>query len=107
VQVFLNGVRVNDYTNTDPVRSLASGHIGIQNHGDGDEVAFRNLRIKELGGTNPTPVPGPVTGVNGKCMDVSGANTADGTRVQLWTCNKLGCPDLGGRIRGLWRHTSA
>ena len=49
VQVFLNGAKINDFTNRDPVRSLASGHIGLQNHGDGDEVAFRNVRIKELG----------------------------------------------------------
>ncbi|MGC5032581.1 ThuA domain-containing protein [Micromonospora sp. DT229] len=54
LQVFLNGVKINDFTNTDPVRSLA-GHIGIQNHGTGDEVSFRNIRIKELGGTNPPP----------------------------------------------------
>ncbi|WP_329043029.1 ThuA domain-containing protein [Streptomyces sp. NBC_00178] len=53
LQVFLNGTRVNDFTNTDPVRSLAQGYIGIQNHGTGDDVAFRNIRIKELGGTNP------------------------------------------------------
>ncbi|WP_214323511.1 ThuA domain-containing protein [Nonomuraea sediminis] len=49
VQVYLNGVKVNDYTNTDPARSLKDGHIGIQNHGDGDTVSFRNIRIKELG----------------------------------------------------------
>ncbi|MBG6063742.1 ThuA domain-containing protein [Micromonospora ureilytica] len=53
LQVLLNGVKINDFTNTDPVRSLA-GHIGIQNHGTGDDVAFRNIRIKELG-TTPTP----------------------------------------------------
>ncbi|MFE5847066.1 ThuA domain-containing protein [Streptomyces niveus] len=53
LQVFLNGVRINDFTNTDPVRSLQQGHIGIQNHGTGDDVSFRNIRIKELGGTNP------------------------------------------------------
>ncbi|MFI7212762.1 ThuA domain-containing protein [Micromonospora maritima] len=52
LQVFLNGVRINDFTNTDPVRSLA-GHVGIQNHGTGDDVSFRNIRIKELGGTPP------------------------------------------------------
>jgi type 1 glutamine amidotransferase len=49
LQVFLNGVKINDFTNTDPVRSLA-GHIGIQNHGTGDDVSFRNIRIKELSG---------------------------------------------------------
>ena len=47
LRVFLNGVLINDFTNTDPARSLA-GHIGIQNHGAGDEAAFRNVRIKEI-----------------------------------------------------------
>lgn len=48
LRVFLNGIRVNDFTNTDPARSLTSGHVGIQNHGTGDEVSFRDIRIKEL-----------------------------------------------------------
>ncbi|MEU7851858.1 ThuA domain-containing protein [Micromonospora parva] len=52
LQIFLNGVKINDFTNTDPVRSLA-GHIGIQNHGTGDDASFRNIRIKELGTTPP------------------------------------------------------
>ncbi len=30
---------------------------------------------------------GQITGNGGKCVDVNGANTADGTHVQLWTCN--------------------
>ncbi|WP_110945567.1 ThuA domain-containing protein [Streptomyces avicenniae] len=47
LQIFLNGTLVNDFTNTDPARSLA-GHIGLQNHGDGDTVAFRNVRIQQL-----------------------------------------------------------
>ncbi|WP_066944124.1 ThuA domain-containing protein [Streptomyces lushanensis] len=55
LQVFLNGVKINDFTNTDPVRSLQQGYIGIQNHGTGDDVSFRNIRIKELGGTTPPP----------------------------------------------------
>ncbi|GIG66691.1 type 1 glutamine amidotransferase [Phytomonospora endophytica] len=50
LQVFLNGVRINDFTNTDPVRSLQQGHVGIQNHGTGDDAQFRNIRLKELGG---------------------------------------------------------
>lgn len=50
LQVFLNGVKINDFTNTDPARSLA-GYVGIQNHSDADHAAFRNIRIKELGGT--------------------------------------------------------
>ncbi|MER5601576.1 ThuA domain-containing protein [Streptomyces sp. NPDC002265] len=48
LRVWLNGVKINDFTNTDPARSLRDGHIGIQNHGAGDDVSFRNIRIKEL-----------------------------------------------------------
>lgn len=48
LRVWLNGVLVNDFTNSDPARSLREGHIGLQNHGDGDEVSFRNIRISEL-----------------------------------------------------------
>ncbi|MEU4037527.1 ThuA domain-containing protein [Streptomyces collinus] len=48
LRVWLNGVKINDFTNTDPARSLRDGHIGIQNHGTGDEVSFRDVRIKEL-----------------------------------------------------------
>ncbi|MGW1957224.1 ThuA domain-containing protein [Streptomyces sp. NPDC001920] len=48
LRVHLNGVKINDFTNTDPARSLTDGHIGLQNHGAGDEVSFRDVRIKEL-----------------------------------------------------------
>ncbi|GAA0895790.1 ricin-type beta-trefoil lectin domain protein [Virgisporangium aurantiacum] len=30
---------------------------------------------------------GPITGLGGKCVDVAGANPANGTAVQLYTCN--------------------
>jgi glucosylceramidase len=39
------------------------------------------------GGTEPT---GQITGVGGKCVDVAGANTGNGTPIQLWTCNGTG-----------------
>ncbi|WP_405905761.1 ThuA domain-containing protein [Streptomyces sp. NBC_00828] len=48
LRVWLNGVKINDFTNTDPVRSLRDGHIGLQNHGADDQVSFRDVRIKEL-----------------------------------------------------------
>ena len=90
LRVFLNGKQINDFTNTDPARSL-DGYIGLQNHGDADHASFRNVRIKELGTTPPpTTRTGPVTGLAGKCLDVNGANTADGTKVQLYTCNGSG-----------------
>ncbi|WND33162.1 ThuA domain-containing protein [Streptomyces sp. BB1-1-1] len=93
LEIFLNGAKINDFTNTDPARSLRQGHIGLQNHGDGDEVAFRNIRVKQ-DGTPPTgPRSGPVKGVNGKCLDVDNSGTADGTEVQVWTCNGSAAQD--------------
>ncbi|MFJ9638689.1 ThuA domain-containing protein [Streptomyces sp. NPDC101178] len=87
LQLFLNGRKINDFTNTDPARSLQQGHIGLQNHGEGDDVSFRNIRIKELGGTTG-PKEGAVTGIGGKCVDVANGSSADGTQIQLWACNR-------------------
>ncbi|MFC9947516.1 ThuA domain-containing protein [Streptomyces pratensis] len=86
LRVYLNGIQINDFTNTVPARSLQQGHIGLQNHGDGDDVSFRNIRVKELGGTTG-PRQGAVTGIGGKCVDVANGASADGTQIQLWTCN--------------------
>ncbi|WP_433529417.1 ThuA domain-containing protein [Micromonospora sp. CA-263727] len=72
LQVFLNGAKINDFTNTDPARSLA-GHIGIQNHGAGDVASFRNIRIKELGGSNP---PGGNTTVQAEAFSSASGVTA-------------------------------
>ncbi|MFI7448617.1 PHB depolymerase family esterase [Nonomuraea sp. NPDC049714] len=51
--------------------------------------------------TTPTPpAAGQITGVgSGRCLDVPGAATADGTAVQLWDCN--------GRGNQQWDATSA
>jgi Ricin-type beta-trefoil lectin domain-like len=37
---------------------------------------------------------GAVTsGIAGKCMDLNGGNTTDGTAVQLYACNGTGAQD--------------
>ncbi len=58
--VFVNGEKVTDYTEGDPVpdrvfdfeplRGLRpdSGYLGIQNHGDADVVYFREIAVKPL-----------------------------------------------------------
>jgi type 1 glutamine amidotransferase len=98
LQVFLNGTRINDFTNTDPVRSLQQGYIGIQNHGSGDVVSFRNVRIKEL-----TSTPGGTSALRGvgsnRCLDVNGASQANGAAAQIWDCN--------GQANQQWTSTSA
>ncbi|MDG4789148.1 ThuA domain-containing protein [Micromonospora sp. WMMD1102] len=76
LRVYLNGALVNDFTNTDPVRSLA-GYVGIQNHGTGDDVSFRNIRIKELGG-NPDPDPGTNTTVQAEAFSAQSGVTVVG-----------------------------
>ncbi|MEV4569807.1 ThuA domain-containing protein [Nonomuraea sp. NPDC049419] len=92
LQVFLNGTKINDFTNTDPARSLQQGHIGIQNHGPGDVVSFRNIRVKEL-----TGAPGGATALrgvgSGRCLD------AGGTQMQIWDCN--------GQANQQWTPTAA
>ena len=52
IVVFLNGTKINEWIDDDPNVDLATGHIGLQTHGAGDDVYFRNVRIKDL-----TPVP--------------------------------------------------
>ncbi|MGY0539332.1 family 16 glycoside hydrolase [Nocardioides sp. YJ-D4] len=47
VKIFLNGKLVNDFTSTDPARDLA-GFVGMQNHGGGETVYYRNVQMKEL-----------------------------------------------------------
>ncbi|MGP3775251.1 ThuA domain-containing protein [Streptomyces sp. SDT5-1] len=59
LQVFLNGVEINDFTNKDPERSLTDGYIGLQNHGDSDQVSFRKIRLKEL---STAPAAGALPG---------------------------------------------
>ncbi|MGM1057694.1 ricin-type beta-trefoil lectin domain protein [Saccharothrix sp. Mg75] len=39
------------------------------------------------GGGNPPVGGGAITGLGGKCVDVAGGSSADGTAVQLHTCN--------------------
>ncbi|WP_259401167.1 RICIN domain-containing protein, partial [Microbispora sp. H13382] len=55
---------------------------------------------------SPTVTPtsgggsGPIKGTSsGRCLDVTGASTADGTQVQLWDCN--------GQTNQTWTSTSA
>ncbi|MGW6915863.1 PQQ-dependent sugar dehydrogenase [Kitasatospora sp. NPDC054939] len=52
-----------------------------------------------------SPPAGPVHGPAGKCLDVADAATADGTRIQLYTCNGTGAqhwtPGPDGTVRAL------
>ncbi|MEU8657560.1 PQQ-dependent sugar dehydrogenase [Actinoplanes philippinensis] len=53
--------------------------------------------------TLATTRTGPVVGLAGKCLDISGGGTADGTRIQLYTCNGSGAQNwqINGQV---WRN---
>ncbi|MCM3661119.1 DUF1080 domain-containing protein [Georgenia satyanarayanai] len=55
IKVYLNDVLVNDFTSTDPARDLSSGFIGIQNHGGGETVFYRNIQVKDLSAVEVMP----------------------------------------------------
>jgi hypothetical protein len=48
IRVFLNGTLINDFTSTAPERMVTPSHVGLQNHGNGDDVWFRNVQIRIL-----------------------------------------------------------
>ncbi|MFE9773680.1 PQQ-dependent sugar dehydrogenase [Streptomyces sp. NPDC005931] len=51
--------------------------------GTGSLFDVDDFSFATTGGTRS----GEVKGVGGTCLDVDGAGTADGTKIQLWTCN--------------------
>ena len=66
------------------------------------------VRVYAQPGGGPGPGPGPsgrITGIGGKCVDVAGSNTANGTAVQLWDCNGTGAQSWSwnsdGTVRAL------
>ncbi|MFE7648997.1 ricin-type beta-trefoil lectin domain protein [Streptomyces phaeoluteigriseus] len=57
---------------------------------DGSTVFPQQLLVDYVRVSTDTGQPGgsgPITGVGGKCVDVAGANSANGTPVQLYDCN--------------------
>ncbi|MEV7289457.1 lectin [Streptomyces sp. NPDC093252] len=58
-----------------------------------------------LGAAPAQAATGTITGLAGKCLDVAGANSADGTPVQLYDCNGTGAQQwtvgTDGTIRAL------
>ncbi|MFY1670321.1 ThuA domain-containing protein [Plantactinospora sp. WMMB334] len=50
VEVWLNGVKVNDYTSG---RNIADGYLGLQNDGAGLDISYRNVRIRTDGPSQP------------------------------------------------------
>ncbi|MFE8005984.1 ricin-type beta-trefoil lectin domain protein [Streptomyces sp. NPDC057418] len=57
---------------------------------DGNTVFPQQLLVDYVRVSTDSGQPGgggPITGIGGKCVDVAGANSANGTPVQLYDCN--------------------
>ncbi|MEV7969521.1 ThuA domain-containing protein [Sphaerisporangium sp. NPDC088356] len=83
VEIYLNGVKINDYTST---RAIANGYIGVQNDGDGADINYRNIRIKQdtvavtdLARGRPVTVSSVEPG-----SPHAGANAVDGNATTRW-----------------------
>ena len=61
IVVYLNGSKINEWLEDDPNVDLATGHIGLQTHGSGDDVYFRNIRVRDIL-EDSVDVPGTVGG---------------------------------------------
>ena len=72
IVVYLNGTKINEWIDDDPNVDLATGHIGLQTHGAGDDVYFRNVRIKPRDSTTTaTASPAQVTVAQGSNVNVT------------------------------------
>ncbi|MDQ0958571.1 hypothetical protein QFZ66_002449 [Streptomyces sp. B4I13] len=79
-------VDMSSLTTADLADPLHPDDSGYQKTAD---AFHRGVRAADSAGwlKNPAPAPSRVqSGIAGKCMEVKGAATADGTAVQTWSC---------------------
>ena len=76
-----------------PNHFLIDSEVGFEIWNGGQGLATNSYSFNATAGNSGgggTPGTGAITGFGGKCVDVAGANSADGTQVQLFTCNGTG-----------------
>jgi lysophospholipase L1-like esterase len=98
-------VDMSSLTTADLADALHPNDAGYQKMAD---AFHRGVQDADRAGwlRNPAPAPARVSsGIAGKCLDVSGANTADGTAVQTWGCsggaNQLWSAYTDGTMRSM------
>ncbi|GHK05678.1 lipase [Streptomyces sp. Y2F8-2] len=98
-------VDMSSLTTADLADPLHPNDAGYQKMAD---AFHRGIQAADSAGwlRNPAPAPARVQSViAGKCLDVNGANTADGTAVQIWSCgdsaNQLWSAYTDGTLRSM------
>jgi chitinase len=87
-----NGIQELSYWSLGRDRSCATGTYSDSCSGTPQSdyqfaSTFNELTGGSPGGGSPGGATGQITGYGGKCVDVAGADSANGTAVQLYTCN--------------------
>jgi hypothetical protein len=84
VEVWLNGVKINDYTST---RNISNGFVGVQNDGPGADINYRNIRIR-TDGTPPGADVAQGKPVTASSVEAGSAHVAaravDGNSTTRW-----------------------
>jgi hypothetical protein len=77
----------------DPAGSTAAG-TQFEQWSPNNTANQKFTLISRTTGTGPVVGSGTVTsGITGKCLDLNGGNTTNGTAVQLYTCDNTGAQD--------------
>ncbi|MER5883753.1 ricin-type beta-trefoil lectin domain protein [Streptomyces sp. NPDC001941] len=80
--------KVDRPTGTDPAYVAdATGNVTDRNQTGGAQALTWNAENKVTSVTGFGDGAGAVVGLNGKCLDLEGNQTADGTPLQLYRCN--------------------
>ncbi|GGU21267.1 hypothetical protein GCM10010244_54760 [Streptomyces coeruleorubidus] len=96
---------MSSLTTADLADTLHPNDAGYQKMAD---AFHRDIQAADGSGwlRNPAPAAARVQpGIAGKCLDVNGAGTADGTAVQIWSCgdgaNQLWSAYTDGTLRSM------
>jgi hypothetical protein len=90
IKVVLNGTVVNEFTSTDPARDISQGFVGIQNHGAGEAVSYRDIRIKDLAKPLAVTATVDVRCVAGKALVAVRATNTDTVAADITIATSFG-----------------
>jgi hypothetical protein len=78
------GLTINATTGTVTGKPTTAGTFGVTVTATDETGAKRSVSFNW---TINTATSGPITGDHGKCLDDFGSGTANGNKVDIWTCN--------------------